>query len=72
MPSKLVNVLPLFINVIIQKCQVGSLFPSGLLHSFTQVKVKKVSGLYILKKSGLAEWTLHLKKEFSSHSKMLL
>ena len=33
--------------------QVGSLFTSGLLHSFTQVKVKEVF---------LTEWTLHLKK----------
>ena len=46
MPAKLQNALPLFINVIIQECQVVS----DLLHNLTQVKVKEIC---------LAEWTLH-------------
>ena len=54
MPSKQGNTLPLFINVIIQECQVGSMFTSGLLHNFTQGKVKEVF---------LTEGTLHLKKK---------
>ena len=56
MSSKLGNALPLFIIfVIVQECQVGSLFFSDLLHNFTQVKAKEIC---------LTEWTLHLKKVF--------
>ena len=51
MPSKLGNALPLFIIIIIQGCHVGPLITSGLLHNFTQVKVKKVC---------LTNSTLHL------------
>ena len=49
MPAKLQNALPLFINVIIQECQVVS----DLLHNLTQVKAKEIC---------LAEWTLHFIK----------
>ena len=63
MPSILGNALPLFINVIIWEFQVGSLFTLDPLHNFTHIKVKEVC---------LTEWTLHLKKVFPSHSKMLL
>ena len=56
MLSKLGIALPLFINGFIQECQVGSLFTSGLLHNFTQVKVKEVC---------LTEWTLHFFKKLS-------
>ena len=57
MPSKLGNVLPLFINV--KKC-VGSLFTSHLLNDLTEGKVKDVC---------LTELILHLKRFYSSHSK---
>ena len=53
MQSKLGNVLLLLINIVIKERQVGSLFTSGLLYNFTQVKVKYVY---------LTEWNLHLKK----------
>ena len=53
MSSKLGNVLPIFINI---RKWVGLLFNSGLLHKFTQVKVKEVC---------LTEWTLNLKKKLS-------
>ena len=39
MPSKLENVLPLFISV---RKWVGSMFTSDLTFNFTQVKAKKV------------------------------
>ena len=41
MPSNLGNALPLFINVIIQECQVVSGYFRSL-HDFIQVKVKEV------------------------------
>ena len=60
MPTKLENVLPLFISV---RKGAGSLLISGLLHNFTHVKVGEVS---------FTEWTLHLIKFLLSHSKILM
>ena len=58
MPFKLRKALPLFINFIVQECQVVS----GLLHNFTRIKVKEVS---------LTEWTSHFQKKYPSVSKMI-
>ena len=40
MPFNLGNALPLFINIIIRECQIGSLFTLGL--DFTMVKIEEV------------------------------
>ena len=60
MPPKPGNGLLLFINL---RKWADSLFISGLLNNFAQVKVKEVC---------ITEWISHHIKFYTSHSKMLM